>query len=80
MPQYQKLGQMPRKHHIWFHRNAPPRPTRAKASPTSMSLPRKDSMRLTLIKDHLRPPTRVRNVEPDQVWDRKITDSPRVTT
>ena len=21
MPYYQKLGQMPRKHHIWFHRN-----------------------------------------------------------
>ncbi len=21
MPYYQKLGEMPRKHHIWFHRN-----------------------------------------------------------
>ena len=21
MPFYQKLGQIPRKHHIWFHRN-----------------------------------------------------------
>ncbi len=21
MPYYQKLGQMPKKHHIWFHRN-----------------------------------------------------------
>ena len=21
MPQYQQLGELPRKHHIWFHRN-----------------------------------------------------------
>ena len=21
MPYYQKLGEIPRKHHIWFHRN-----------------------------------------------------------
>ena len=21
MPYYQKLGQIPKKHHIWFHRN-----------------------------------------------------------
>ena len=35
MPYYQKLGEIPRKHHIWFHRNGADPVTKTRASTTS---------------------------------------------
>jgi homogentisate 1,2-dioxygenase len=47
MPYYQRLGEVPRKHHIWFIATDRRRATRTKASPMSTFSRRKDSMRRT---------------------------------
>ena len=63
MPYYQKLGQMPSKHHIWFHRNgaAPTYKNEGIAYEHVFTTAGFDEA--YSICYHLRPPTRVRNVE-----------------
>src|SRR2546430_5466593 len=77
MPFYQKLGEIPRKHHIWFHRNG--------ASPTFKNegiayehvITTEGFNEAFSIMYHLRPPTRVRSVKLLKCEElKKAADSP----
>src|SRR5437667_9444647 len=76
MPYYQKLGQIPKKHHIWFHRNgaAPTYKNEGIAYEHVFTTP--GFAEAYSIMYHLRPPRRVRNVELIKHWEpKKVTDS-----
>src|SRR5204862_7139833 len=77
MPYYQKLGQMPSKHHIWFHRTgaAPTYKNEGIAYEHVFTTAGFDEA--YSICYHLRPPTRVRNVGLiTQRVLKKVTDRP----
>ena len=63
MPQYQRLGQIPRKHHIWFHRNGAAPTYKNEGIAYEHVITTEGFNEAYSIMYHLRPPTRVRNVE-----------------
>src|SRR3989449_9285203 len=77
MPQYQKLGQIPRKHHIWFHRNGAAPTYKNEGIAYEHVITTQGFDETYSIMYHLRPPTRVRNVALIKHWEPKeVTDSP----
>ncbi len=77
MPYYQKLGQIPRKHHIWFHRNGAAPTYKNEGIAYEHVFTTQGFDEAYSIMYHLRPPTRVRNVELIKHWEpKKVTDSP----
>ena len=77
MPYYQKLGQIPRKHHIWFHRNGAAPSYKNEGIAYEHVITTQGFDETYSIMYHLRPPTRVRNVELIKHWEpKKVTDSP----
>ena len=77
MPYYQKLGQMPKKHHIWFHRNGSAPTYKNEGIAYEHVFTTEGFDEAYSIVYHLRPPTRVRNVELIKHWEpKKVTDSP----
>src|SRR5438270_7764329 len=63
MPFYQKLGEIPRKHHIWFHRNGAAPTYKNEGIAYEHVFTTEGFNEAYSICYHLRPPTRVRNVE-----------------
>ena len=77
MPYYQKLGQIPKKHHIWFHRNGSGPSFKNEGIAYEHVITTEGFNEAYSIIYHLRPPTRVRNVELIKYWaPNKITESP----
>src|SRR5213594_1027150 len=77
MPYYQKLGEIPRKHHIWFHRNGAAPTYKNEGIAYEHVFTTQGFDEAYSIMYHLRPPTRVRNVELVKQWEpKKVTDSP----
>ena len=77
MPYYQKLGEVPRKHHIWFHRNGSTPSYKNEGIAYEHVFTTQGFDEAYSIMYHLRPPTRVRNVELIKYWEpKKVTDSP----
>src|SRR5438105_5280260 len=77
MPFYQKLGEIPRKHHIWFHRNGAAPTYKDEGIAYEHVFTTEGFNEAYSICYHLRPPTRVRNVELIKHWEpKKVTDSP----
>src|SRR6266480_4900673 len=63
MPFYQKLGQIPRKHHIWFHRNGAAPTFKNEGIAYEHVITTEGFNEAFSIMYHLRPPTRVRSVK-----------------
>jgi len=63
MPYYQKIGEMPRKHHIWFHRNGAGPGYKNEGIYYEHVFTTAGFDEAFSICYHLRPPTRVRNVK-----------------
>src|SRR6476660_7252182 len=77
MPHYQKLGQIPRKHHIWFHRNGAAPTYKNEGIAYEHVFTTEGFDEAYSIMYHLRPPTRVRNVELIKHWAPKtVADTP----
>ena len=77
MPYYQKLGEMPRKHHIWFHRNGAAPRYKNEGIYYEHVITTEGFNEAFSIMYHLRPPTRVRNVKLLKCEElKKATDSP----
>ena len=78
MPQYQKLGEIPRKHHIWFHRNGSSNGGYKNEGIAYEHVITTEGFNETYsIMYHIRPPTRVRRVELLKCEElKKVTDSP----
>src|SRR6266480_1689526 len=77
MPYYQRLGQIPKKHHIWFHRNGAAPTYKNEGIAYEHVFTTQGFDEAYSIMYHLRPPTRVRNVELIKHWEpKKVTDSP----
>ncbi len=78
MPQYQKLGEIPRKHHIWFHRNGASNGGYKNEGIAYEHVITTEGFNETYsIQYHIRPPTRVRSVELLKCEElKKATDSP----
>jgi homogentisate 1,2-dioxygenase len=77
MPYYQKLGQVPKKHHIWFHRNGSGPSFKNEGIAYEHVITTEGFNEAYSIIYHLRPPTRVRNVELIKYWSpKKVTESP----
>ena len=77
MPYYQKLGEMPRKHHIWFQRNGAGPGYKNEGIYYEHVFTTQGFDEAFSICYHLRPPTRVRNVKLLKCEElKKVTDSP----
>src|SRR5262249_44001515 len=77
MPYYQKLGEMPRKHHIWFSRDGAGPGYKNEGIYYEHVVTTEGFNEAYSIMYHLRPPTRVRNVKLLKCEElKKITDSP----
>ena len=77
MPFYQKLGEMPRKHHIWFSRDGAGPGYRNEGIYYEHVVTTEGFNEAYSIMYHLRPPTRVRNVKLLKCEElKKVTDSP----
>jgi len=78
MPQYQKLGDIPRKHHIWFHRNGSSNGGyKNEGIAYEHVITTEGFNEAYSIMYHIRPPTRVRRVELLKCEElKKVTDSP----
>ena len=77
MPFYQKLGEMPRKHHIWFSRNGQGPTYKNEGIAYEHVITTEGFNEAYSIMYHLRPPTRVRNVKLLKCEElKKVTDSP----
>src|SRR5437016_3928571 len=77
MAYYQRLGEIPRKHHIWFHRNGQGPTYKNEGIAYEHVFTTQGFDEAYSIMYHLRPPTRVRNVELIKNWEpKKVTDSP----
>src|SRR5207253_7685868 len=63
MPYYQKLGEMPRKHHIWFSRDGAGPGFKNEGIYYEHVVTTEGFNEAYSIMYHLRPPTRVRNVK-----------------
>ena len=62
MPHYQKLGEMPRKHHIWYHRNHGAQTYKNEGVAYEHVITTEGFNEAYSIMYHMRPPTRVRDV------------------
>ena len=77
MPFYQKLGQIPRKHHIWFHRNGAAPTFKNEGIAYEHVITTEGFNEAYSIMYHLRPPTRVRSVKLLKCEElKKAADSP----
>ena len=77
MPFYQKLGEMPRKHHIWFHRNGAAPTFKNEGIAYEHVITTEGFNEAYSIMYHLRPPTRVRSVKLLKCEElKKAADSP----
>src|SRR5204863_109144 len=77
MPYYQRLGEIPRKHHIWFHRNGSAPTYKNEGIAYEHVFTTQGFDEAYSIMYHLRPPTRVRKVELIKHWaPKKVADSP----
>src|SRR6266480_3205399 len=77
MPYYQKLGEMPRKHHIWFSRNGQGPTYKNEGIAYEHVITTEGFNEAYSIMYHLRPPTRVRNIKLLKCEElKKVTDSP----
>src|SRR5881398_2679110 len=77
MPYYQKLGEMPRKHHIWFHRDGAGPGYKNEGIYYEHVITTEGFNEAYSIMYHLRPPTRVRSVELLKCEElKKVTDAP----
>ncbi len=77
MPYYQKLGEIPRKHHIWFHRNGAAPTYKNEGIAYEHVFTTQGFDEAYSIMYHLRPPTRVRNVKLLGCHElKKVADSP----
>ena len=77
MPYYQKLGEIPKKHHIWFHRNGATPTYKNEGIAYEHVFTTQGFDEAYSIMYHLRPPTRVRKVELIKQWEpKKVADSP----
>src|SRR5206468_10366374 len=77
MPYYQKLGEIPRKHHLWFHRNGAGPGYKNEGIYYEHVVTTEGFNEAFSIMYHVRPPTRVRNVKLLKCEEpRKVTDSP----
>jgi homogentisate 1,2-dioxygenase len=77
MPYYQKLGEIPRKHHIWFHRNGAGPGYKNEGIYYEHVVTTEGFNEAFSIMYHLRPPTRVRNVKLLKCEElKRATDSP----
>src|SRR5256886_3558736 len=77
MPFYQKLGQIPRKHHIWFHRNGATPTFKNEGIAYEHVITTEGFNEAYSIMYHLRPPTRVRSVKLLKCEElKKAADSP----
>ena len=77
MPYYQKLGEIPRKHHIWFHRNGAGPGYKNEGIDYEHVVTTEGFNEAFSIMYHLRPPTRVRERQAAQMRElKKVTDSP----
>src|SRR5678816_2445083 len=77
MPYYQKLGEMPRKHHIWFHRNGATPTFKNEGIAYEHVITTEGFNEAYSIMYHLRPPTRVRSVKLLKCEElKKAADSP----
>src|SRR5260370_4733841 len=77
MPYYQKLGQIPRKHHIWFHWNGAAPTYKNEGIAYEHVFTTQGFDEAYSIMYHLRPPTRVRKVELiTHSEPKKVADSP----
>ena len=77
MPYYQKLGEIPRKHHIWFHRNGAGPGYKNEGIYYEHVVTTEGFNEAFSIMYHLRPPTRVRNVKLLKCEElKKATESP----
>src|SRR5438067_2168753 len=77
MPFYQKLGQIPRKHHIWFHRNGAAPTFKDEGIAYEHVITTEGFNEAYSIMYHLRPPTRVRSVKLLKCEElKKAADSP----
>src|ERR1700747_1254254 len=77
MPYYQKLGEMPRKHHIWFHRDGAGPGYKNEGIYYEHVVTTEGFNEAFSIMYHLRPPTRVRSVKLLKCEElKKVTDSP----
>src|SRR5213595_332687 len=63
MPYYQKLGEIPRKHHVWFHRNGAGPGYKNEGIYYEHVVTTGGFNEAYSIMYHLRPPTRVRSVK-----------------
>src|SRR5205085_12451760 len=77
MPYYQRLGEMPRKHHIWFHRNGQGPGYKNEGIYYEHVITTEGFDEAYAIMYHLRPPSRVRRVKLLK-WEelKKAADSP----
>src|SRR2546428_9828218 len=77
MPYYQRLGEIPRKHHIWFHRNGQGPTYKNEGIAHEHVFTTQGFDEAVAIMYLLRPPTRVRNVELLKCHElKKLADSP----
>ena len=77
MPYYQKLGQIPRKHHIWFHRSGSGPSYKNEGIAYEHVITTEGFNEAYSIMYHLRPPTRVREVKLIKCEElKKVTDAP----
>src|SRR5207247_2334895 len=77
MPFYQRLGQIPRKHHIWFHRNGAAPTFKNEGIAYEHVITTEGFNEAYSIMYHLRPPTRVRSVKLLKCEElKKAADSP----
>ncbi|HEY5443013.1 MAG TPA: hypothetical protein VIJ87_00760, partial [Pyrinomonadaceae bacterium] len=77
MPYYQKLGEVPKKHHIWFHRNGAGPGYKNEGIYYEHVVTTEGFNEAFSIMYHLRPPTRVRNVKLLKCEElKKAADSP----
>ncbi len=77
MPYYQKLGEIPRKHHIWFQRNHGAPTFKNEGIAYEHVITTEGFNEAYSIIYHLRPPTRVRTVELLKYWEpKKVAETP----
>src|SRR2546423_1235554 len=77
MPFYQRLGELPRKHHIWFHRNGAGPGYKGEDIFYEHVVTTEGFNEAFSIMYHLRPPTRVRSVKLLKCEElKKAADSP----
>src|SRR5437667_12678627 len=77
MPYYEKLGEMPSKHHIWFHRDGAGPGYKNEGIYYEHVITTEGFNEAYSIIYHLRPPTGVRKVELIKYWaPKKVTESP----